>query len=468
MVYDHCDILGVARHTSPGIFVALFRQIGLQAARLLDLGMAAARLYLGYMLLRWRQRWLGQRISPQRWARQHAAAAHLFYTTAVRRQGLLIKLGQLIAARADIFPSEYVAELGKLHDRVPPRPYAEIEPMLCFGLGMPPKTAFRTFDVEPIASASLAQVHHAVLHDGREVAVKVQYPDIQAVVAVDLLGLNVAKWCLRRLLPGLNIGEIIDDLRRSIPEELDFVHEGRNAERVAVNFKGRAGVVIPKVYWDYTSMRVLTLEFIHGIKITDSEQLQSAGIDRKNLCKLFLSIYFEQIMEHGFFNADPHPGNLLVLPEEGGKASIALLDFGLVKELTPEFRVGSARLCKAILTFDAIATKDAYHALGVRTKTDALETYTMLGTVFLGLPEHIRGEKSLFDMESWRASKISVRAMFRADPLTNLPTALLLIGRAITLMGGVMFTLDMWADMWSMILDYSNRVIDAYEAKQVA
>src|SRR5207245_4091590 len=128
--------------------------------------------------------------------------------------------------------------------------------------------------------------------------------------------------------------------------------------------------------------------------------LKQAGVDLKALCRLFLGIYFEQIMEHGFFNADPHPGNLLVLPAADGAAAIALLDFGLVKELAPEFRVGSARLCKAILSFDPVATREAYHALGVSTKTDALETYTMLGTMFLGLPEHIRGEKSLFDQRS--------------------------------------------------------------------
>jgi predicted unusual protein kinase regulating ubiquinone biosynthesis (AarF/ABC1/UbiB family) len=210
------------------------------------------------------------------------------------------------------------------------------------------------------------------------------------------------------------------------------------------------------------------MEFIHGVKITETERLKAADVDMKSLCKLFLSIYFEQIMEHGFFNADPHPGNLLVIPGKGGGASIALLDFGLVKELDPEFRVGSARLCKAILSFDPVATRQAYHELGVRTKTDALDTYATLGTLFLGLPEHIRGEKSLFDQQSWEQSNINVRELYRADPLTNLPPALLLIGRAITLMGGVMFTLDMWADMWTLLMGYCNRVIAEYEAKRVA
>src|SRR6185437_15227408 len=197
---------------------------------------------------------------------------------------------------------------------------------------------------------------------------------------------------LRRLLPGLNIGEIIDDLRASIPQELDFVHEGANAERVARNFAGRPGVVVPTIYWPLTSRRVLVMQFIRGVKITDTAALDAAGVDRRALCRLFLGIYFEQIMVHGFFNADPHPGNLLVIPREHGAAEIALLDFGLVKELEERFRVGSARLCKAILTFDPVATREAYHQLGVRTKGDALTTYTTLGMLFLGLPQHIKGE----------------------------------------------------------------------------
>ena len=439
-----------------------------QIGRLFDLGQTAARIFFGYMALRWRRRYLHQAIPPERWSRQHASAARLLYGAAIRRQGLLIKLGQLIAARPDIFPPEYVKALSTLHDQVPPRPYATIEPVLRRSLGRAPEQVFARFTREPIAAASLAQVHHAVLKDGREVAVKVQYANIQAVVRADLIGLNLAKSALKRLLPGLNIGELVDDLRGSIPQELDFVHEGRNAERVAHNFAGREGVVVPGIYWVYTCRRVLVMEFIYGIKITDTQSLVAAGVDLKKLCKLFLGIYFEQIMEQGFFNADPHPGNLLVIPVENGDAAICLLDFGLVKELAPEFRVGSARLCKAILSFDPVATRDAYHDLGVTTKTDSLETYAMLGTMFLGLPEHIRGERSLFDQESWEKANIDVRTMYRADPLTRLPPQLLLIGRAITLMGGVMFTLDMWADMWTMIMEYSDRVIAEFQAKQVA
>jgi predicted unusual protein kinase regulating ubiquinone biosynthesis (AarF/ABC1/UbiB family) len=427
-----------------------------QFRRLTAMGWTAARIYSGYMWLRWRRRLLRQRISGERWSQQHRFTARLLYRTAIQRQGLLIKLGQLIGARPDIFPSEYIAELSRLHDRVPPRPYASIEPLLRRELGRPIDSVFSDFDPQPLAAASLAQVHHARLHSGDEVAVKIQYPDILDIVEADLWGLGLVKWAIARLLPTLNVAEIIDDLRATIPQELDFIHEGQNAERVAKNFAGEASVLIPKIYWPYTSRRVLVMEFVHGIKITDTEALRAAGVGLNELCKLFLRTYFEQIMVQGFFNADPHPGNVLVLPDG---PRIALLDFGLVKELEPTFRIASARLCRAIISFDAEATRRAYREMGVRTREDDLASYQMLGMLFLGLPEHIKGTKSLFDQRSWQQSGIDLRGRLHADPIVHLPVDLLIMSRAITLMGGVMFTLDMWSDMWSIIMDFCNRVL---------
>ncbi|HVC29609.1 MAG TPA: AarF/UbiB family protein [Steroidobacteraceae bacterium] len=436
-----------------------------QFRRLLDMGWAALRIFLGYQTLRWRKRFLHQSIPADRWSRQHAYTAHLLYETAVRRQGLLIKLGQLIGARPDIFPIEFVRELSLLHDRVPPRPYAEMAPLLRRELGRRPESMFAEFERKPMAAASLAQVHRARLLSGEEVAVKVQYPDIVEIVRADLWGLGIVKRGVTWLLPNLNVGEIIDDLRRSIPQELDFIHEGRNAERVARNFAGNSSVVVPAIHWEHSTRRVLLMEFIHGIKITDLDALRAAGIEIKALCMLFLRTYFEQIMVHGFFNADPHPGNVLVLPDG---PRIALLDFGLVKQLDPDFRLASARLCLAILNFDPVATREAYREMGVRTKNDDVLSYQLLGTLFLGLPEHIMGETNLFDQATWEKSGIDLRASFRADPVTRLPADLLIMSRAITLMGGVMFTLDMWADMWSLIRDYSARVLREAEAAPAA
>jgi predicted unusual protein kinase regulating ubiquinone biosynthesis (AarF/ABC1/UbiB family) len=434
-----------------------------QARRLVLMAWVALQIFFGYWILLLRRRWLHQSISSRRWSRQHASTARLLYRTAVRHQGLLIKLGQLIGARPDIFPPEYVAELSRLHDRVPPRPYAEISSLLHRELGRSPHAIFAEFDPKPIAAASLAQVHRARLNSGEEVAVKVQYPDIEEIVRADLWGLGVVKRAVQRLLPDLNVGEIIDDLRESIPLELDFIHEGRSAENVARNFAENKTVVVPRIYWQWTTKRVLVMEFIRGIKVTDIDALRESGVDLKQLCTLFLQTYFEQIMVQGYFNADPHPGNLLVLPDG---PRIALLDFGLVKKIDEHFRIASARLCRAIITFDAEATRRAYHEMGVYTREDDLQSYQVLGMLFLGLPEHIKGEKSLFDQKSWRESRIDLRSRFKSDPITHLPSDLLVMSRAITLMGGVMFTLDMWYDMWSMILGFCDRVLGQVDASK--
>jgi len=436
-----------------------------QSRRLLGIGWTALRIYTGYLALRWARTYLHRAVTAERWSKQHRFTARLLYEAAIRRQGLLIKLGQLIGARPDIFPPEYIAELSRLHDRVPPRPYSSIEPLVRHELGRPPASVFAELDPEPMAAASLAQVHRARLHSGDEVAVKIQYPDILEIVEADLWGLGIVKRAIARLLPTLNVGEIIDDLRATIPQELDFIHEGHNAERVAQNFSGNALVAIPKIHWPLTTRRVLVMEFIDGIKITDTQALQEAGVDLKELCKLFLRTYFEQIMVQGFFNADPHPGNVLVLPDG---PRIALLDFGLVKQLEPGFRIASARLCKAIISFDAEGTRRAYREMGVRTREDDLASYQMLGMLFLGLPEHITGQKSLFDQRSWQQSGIDLRGRLHADPIVHLPVDLLIMSRAITLMGGVMFTLDMWTDMWSIIMDFCNRVLNEPAAPAAA
>jgi ubiquinone biosynthesis protein len=434
-----------------------------QARRLAAMAWVALQIFAGYWTLRLRRRWMHRSISAKRWSRQHAKTAQLLYRTAVRQQGLLIKLGQLIGARPDIFPPEYVAELSRLHDRVPPRPYAEISALLKRELGRSPNDVFAEFNPAPIAAASLAQVHRARLTSGEEVAVKVQYPDIEEIVHADLWGLGLVKRAVQRLLPELNVAEIIDDLASSIPLELDFIHEGQSAENVARNFAGNDSVVIPRIYWQWTTRRVLVMEFIDGLKITETDALRKAGIDLKQLCTLFLNTYFEQIMVQGYFNADPHPGNLLVLPDG---PRIALLDFGLVKKIDEHFRIASARLCRAIITFDAEATRRAYHEMGVYTREDDLASYQVLGMLFLGLPEHIKGEKSLFDQRSWQQSRIDLRGRFKADPITHLPSDLLVMSRAITLMGGVMFTLDMWYDMWSMILGFCDRVLSQADAER--
>src|SRR5215510_11364722 len=213
-----------------------------------------------------RQVRLGRFFTPQAqvqgYARHHCRSAELIYQTALRLEGWLVKACQFVGSRADILPPEYIAVLSRLHDRVPPRPFAVIKQRVETELGKPLAEVFSSFSSQPIAAASLAQVHEATLHDGRRVAVKVQYPDIAALVDLDLRNISFFVEWLAYLEPRYDFRFILKELRRYIPLELDFIHEGHSAETVARNFATRRDdVAVPRIYWEYTTPCLLIMEF---------------------------------------------------------------------------------------------------------------------------------------------------------------------------------------------------------------
>ncbi len=240
-----------------------------------------------------------------------------------------IKLGQILSTRADLLPLEYQAELAKLQDQAPPVPRAVIEEALIAELGCPVEEAFATFDFEPVAAASIGQAHAATLRTGTEVIVKVRRPGVVEQVEEDLEIIeHLAKTASRRWdfaqqydLPGL-----VHEFGQTLRAELDYLHEARNAQRFAANLEDTPSIHIPRVYWQATTARVLTLERIRGIKINDLAALDAAGIDRSVLAQRAASIILEMLLEDGFFHADPHPGNFFIEP--GGR--IGLIDFGMV------------------------------------------------------------------------------------------------------------------------------------------
>lgn len=274
-----------------------------------------------------------------------------------------IKLGQILSTRADLLPPEYIAELVKLQDRVPPAPFAEVAAVIAEDLGQPVSVAFAEFDPVPLAAASIGQVHAARLQDGTEVVVKVQRPGVDHLIAEDLAILtDLAGVAARRLriarqhdFPGL-VAEFAWTLRT----ELDFVREGHNAERFAQIFAGNANVRIPRVYWPQTSTRVLTLERLHGIRIDDLPRLAAAGHDRKLLARHAAGLFLREVFEVGFFHADPHPGNFLVL--NGG--AIGALDFGMVGTIDEHLRERLLLTLIAVVERDAARITDDVVALG--------------------------------------------------------------------------------------------------------
>jgi predicted unusual protein kinase regulating ubiquinone biosynthesis (AarF/ABC1/UbiB family) len=259
------------------------------------------------------------------------------------REGLLnlgptfIKLGQLFSTRADLFPVAYVGELSKLQDEVPAFAYEQVAAIVEADFGKPLPKLFRSFDPVPLAAASLGQVHRATLHSGEEVVVKVQRPGLKKLFTIDLTILKKITHYFqnhRRWGKGRDWLGIYDECCRILWLETDYLNEGQNADTFRRNFRGEDWVKVPRVYWRYTSGRVLALEYLPGIKISHYEALEAAGLDRKMLAQLGAKAYLHQLLNNGFFHADPHPGNIAVNPD----GSLIFYDFGMMGQITPLVR----------------------------------------------------------------------------------------------------------------------------------
>jgi ubiquinone biosynthesis protein len=246
-----------------------------------------------------------------------------------------VKFGQLLSVRADMLPPDFVQELSRLQDRVPPLPFAQIKEVVETELKAPMETLFRTFDEEPIASASLAQVHGAVLEGGDEVVVKIQRPNVKRIIDTDLSIMEtIAGWVEREIRETREYEPLakVREIGRNLKSELNFTNEGRSIDRFRVNFGDDESILIPEVYWNFSNSKVLTLRRVECTKITDSDVEEKTGLSRKEIALKGMEFVFEQIFVHRFFHADPHPGNMLLTSE--GK--IVLLDFGLTGTLDDE------------------------------------------------------------------------------------------------------------------------------------
>jgi predicted unusual protein kinase regulating ubiquinone biosynthesis (AarF/ABC1/UbiB family) len=249
-----------------------------------------------------------------------------------------IKIGQALGTRADLLPLEYVKELAKLQDQVPAFPTAEAFAIIETELGRSLHEAYKEIDAEPIAAASLGQVYRARLHTGQEVAVKVQRPNLQSTISFDVAILFRLVKLTNRFFPKANENAdwegMLREFHATIFEEMDYVREGRNADRFRYNFRTWRAIRVPKIYWTHTNTRVLTLDFIRGTKVVDLEGLRANRISPVKVNRMLIRTYLKQLLEDGFFHADPHPGNLLVMDS----GHLAFFDFGMVGRITPNLQ----------------------------------------------------------------------------------------------------------------------------------
>lgn len=391
----------------------------------------AAQVIGGYKLLGLRYRLglgPGERESAIR--RYHERSAERVLRGVIRLQGLMIKIGQSIGSNPAAFPMEYIAVLSRLQDAVPPRPWRTMRPAIEAALGAPLSAVFSEFDAQPVGAASLAQVYHARLHDGRDVAVKALYPDIERMVRTDLRLLRALLWLDARA-SGYSLEPIYRELATHIPQEIDLVHEAHAMEDMAKNLADDPRIVIPGVVWEHTSTRLLVMDWIEGIKVTDVSRLNAAGINVQSVGDLIGDCYCRQMLRYGFFHADPHPGNLFALPGD----RLAIVDFGLTKRLTPTFRAALRKMAHGTFTINHDLIVEAYQEMGFSVRRgDGREVYLATAEFFRGMTDpavYRRGTDAMQELnQEW------ARAV-KANPFVDLPGDLTLVSRMFFLLTGV-------------------------------
>ncbi len=344
-----------------------------------------------------------------------------------------VKFGQLLSLRADLLPSEVTGELARLQDRTAPFPAAEARAAIEEALGAPVEELFATFDEEPLAAASIAQVHAATLHDGRAVVVKVRRPGIRPAIESDLAILQGLAALVERVIPEARVHAptaLVDEFRRSIRRELDFRAEARAMERFGAIFAGSPEICIPAVVRERRGPGVLTVERVDGRRITDVAGVGAA--ERARLARSLVGSYLTQVFEHGIFHADPHPGNLVVLPD----GRICLHDFGMTGHLSGAQRRGFAELFRGLLRQDAERLTEVVLAVG--SATDDVERGALRDDL-----EHLVEEYAGLALGDFTAAELLERLvrLVRRHRI-RMPTGFFLLGRTVMILESVTRTLD--------------------------
>ncbi|MEM1367631.1 MAG: AarF/ABC1/UbiB kinase family protein [Cyanobacteria bacterium P01_H01_bin.15] len=277
-----------------------------------------------------------------------------------------IKIGQALSTRPDLVPQDYLDELVILQDQLPSFSSKVAFQIIEDELGRSLGSIYAEISPEPIAAASLGQVYKATLHNGDRVAVKVQRPELRKRLNLDLYLLRLASGWLERVLPlklGHSLTLVVDEFGAKLYEEIDYLNEARNAEKFAANFFDDPEIKVPQIYWAYTNRRVITMEWIDGYKLTDTASIQAAGLDVNNLIRLGVTSGLRQLLEHGFFHADPHPGNLFAMPD----GRMAYIDFGMMDQLDEPVKETIASAVVQLINNDYQGLADDFVSLGFLT-----------------------------------------------------------------------------------------------------
>ncbi|HZN13639.1 MAG TPA: AarF/UbiB family protein [Acidimicrobiales bacterium] len=373
----------------------------------------------------------------------HERGAADLYNTAVHLRGGFLKFGQFVSARPDLLPEAYVRELSKLQDRVPPAPAAVVRSVIAADVG-PPDELFAEFDAESASAASLAQVHRAVRHDGRVVAVKVQYPRVAEIVPDEARDTSRLLQLVARVVRTVDLPTIAGELERVILEELDYVNEAANIERFAANFKDEPAVVVPGVHHDISKGRVLVMDWIEGENL--ARALATCDQDTADeATRILVDAFLKQILVDGFLHADPHPGNFLL---QGNGERLGIVDFGACVSISDRTRLAMCDLYEAGMTGNGAAAAVALDALGFRTRSGDVASLVAWASLFDSDASDETRE------QNW--SKLTAAA--REDPLVKLPDELIMVGRVLMVQTGLVGRIK---PRWSMAELVDKRLSEA-------
>jgi predicted unusual protein kinase regulating ubiquinone biosynthesis (AarF/ABC1/UbiB family) len=436
------------------------------------------------------------RIGLAKWARNTRSErlrkiAIRYRSLAVQMGGVLIKVGQFLSARVDVMPGEVTEVLAGLQDEVPSEPFEAICSVVESEFDMPILDKFLEFDPEPLAAASLGQAHLGLIRITREqaeklhamdkikevngdisypVVVKIQRPHIEDIIATDLAAIKTVGGWIKRYPPirkRANIPGLIGEFTRVLYEEIDYLAEGRNAETFAANFSDDPEVLVPKVIWTHTTKRVLTLEDVRGIKITDYDAITAAGIDKAEVASRLLDTYLKQIFEDGFFHADPHPGNLFVKPiiEETESPSdqkkwlLTFIDFGMVGRMRPEIRAGLRELLIGVGLQDASRVVNAYQILGILLPgADVALLEKAESAMFKRFWGKGMDELRNINMDEIHEFAYEFREILYDMPF-QLPQDLIFLGRAVGILSGMCIGLDPQINVFGYLGPFTQKII---------
>ena len=373
-----------------------------------------------------------------------------------------IKLGQLLSTRPDVLGKEYIQEFSKLQDRVPAVSLDEIKSQIQLELGRPVEELFAEFSKQPIAAASIAQVHRGKLKSGESVVFKVRRPGIVKIVETDIDVLMGLAYLIEQHIPTVALYDpvgLVKEFRRNILREMNFTREGRTVDRFAANFAESPTVYIPKIFWDYTGDIVLTMEYVPGIKISELDKLTAQGYDLKEIARRGADSFLKQVLDYGLFHADPHPGNVFILPDQ----VICMLDFGMVGHLGQDLKDQLVDLLQALLNKDVDSIISQLLYSGELTDNSDLKNlrrdlHDFIDDYYDIVLQDIKVGKLLSEF-------IDILTHYRI----HFPADFMLLAKALVIMEGVGLQLDPDFNMVTYMRPYVNRlVLERYNPKNVA